>query len=201
MILKRKKSVKKFKKRREGSMPSKKSLCTSLFVLLSIMSRLFAPIPEDQIGQDGRPLQEIYKKSLAAIRNIVDVKSELKDKIDTIEEEKVTLEKKRRVLRDAAKEIENLFPRTNVDIDARAQGMIKHLKEFENKGKPVSYVGGGNKQKSNKAIALGIISGVLISSVLGFVIWKGRGRRSRRDRRTNDGIFIDTITRYLESNR
>lgn len=179
-------------------MTAKKNLRKCLIVLfsvISITSHLLAPIPKALDGKESRPLKEIYKKSLVAMRNVVDVKSELKDKINTIEEEKVALEQKKRVLRAAAKEIESIFPRTGVDIDSRAQGMIKHLKEFEHKGKIA------RQPKSNKAIALGIISGVLISSVLGLVIWKRVDSRSKRDSRTKEGMFIDTITRYLESNR
>ena len=189
-------------------MQSKKNLHKFMSIILFITSTsyLFAPVPEGPPPAGGIiPLNEIYKKSLVAIRNIVDVKSELKEKIDTIEDEKSELEKRKRVLRAAAKEIESIFPRTGVDVDARAQGMIKHLQKFENKGLGVQQDAGGiilqKVEKSNKAIALGIISGVLLSSVLGFVIWKGANSRSKRDRRTNDGIFIDTITRYLESNR
>lgn len=177
-------------------MPNKIFVCTTLSVILLITPMSFLFAPHEPLFENGiSPLNDIYKKSLVAIKNVVDIKSEIKDKIDTIEEEKKELEKRRKVLRTAAKEIESIFPKNSVDVDARAQDMIKHLREFESKGLGGHQV---KKSKSNKAIALGIISGVLISSVLGFVLWKGADRRSKR--RSNDGVFIDTITRYIESN-
>jgi len=177
---------------------------TSIFIFLLATKTipLLAPVPKSEFpwAKSDPKMQAIYKKSLVAIRNIVDVRSELKEKIETIEEKKVELEKKKEDLRAATREIERIFPRTRVDVDASAQSIIKRLRGFSSTNELEKHWEEGGP-KSNKAIALGIISGVLLSSVLGLVIWKGAHARSKQYRRTKDGIFIDTITRYLESNR
>jgi ribosomal protein L17 len=147
------------------------------------------------------PNEKIYSKSFDAINNIVNVRGELQEQLDELINKERIIDTKKRKVNKVIKDIDSIFPNAKESDLLHTRNVINHLKNFEiektKNGKPK----GKNRSSTvSKGMAIGIITGVLFSAVVGTILWKGIGNRSKRRSRTNDALFIDQITRYLQEN-
>jgi len=177
---------------------------TALFLSLQVGCLADMALLADA-SQENVKDEQVCKKVLVAVKNVFDVKEELKRRLEDLEDKEKSIIYEKRELQNVVKDIENtgIFPKDMNGLSVGSRGIMRRLKKFEARRNSkvqeqtmlsLEYEK-RSKSKLGKAVAIGTIVGAVVSVALGFAFWKGCHSKVGGSR---DGVFADGLTRYLE---
>ncbi|MBU1007573.1 hypothetical protein KKA53_00655 [Candidatus Dependentiae bacterium] len=173
------------------------------------------------IGQSEKEAvdKHVYQRGLSALKNIIDVRSELEEKLEDLVDQEKKIGEEKKELRMVVKDIDGVFPKGKEDLSVRARGFARRIRDIDRVEKTkldeaVAYIQKKKlaetqslfpepvvRQKSGKGVLAGVLVGAAVSLAAGFFFWKVVGKKDRSKKSSainNDHRFIQSMASYLE---
>lgn len=152
--------------------------------------------------------KKIYKTSLAALENIINVQDTVQGHIELLEDKEKELTEEKQKLQLVSQDLQNMFPSGRA-LDRTTKGFFKRLKDLDKNQEKKQLRKAYNEQKAvNKkkaspstAVMIGALAGIL-GAALGVLVWQGLGnsnKKSSRSYEAREAARWKCMSSYLQS--
>lgn len=151
--------------------------------------------------------KRIYRTSLAALENIINVQDTVQSHLELLEEQEKELSEERKKLELVSKDLQGMFP-SGRNLDRTSRVFFKRLKSLDRdqsrKNLQEAYdqqVVRAKKSSTSKGIVIGVLAGIVVAA-LGVLVWKGLGKSKKREMSFDEAVEIARwkgVSSYLQS--
>lgn len=187
---------------------------TAGMILLGLSFPAIGHFKEEEVDR------RVYQRGLTALRNIIDVRDELEERLEDLVDQEKKIGDEKKELRLVVKDIDGVFPKGKENLSVRARGFERRIRDIDREDKKhlkraLAYLQKTKqdgqvqqqiqepsvvKPKSNKGVIAGVLVGAVVSLAAGFFFWKvvGKKRSKKNETCDKDYTFIKNMADYLE---